>query len=365
MDSNPPKGMRRFVSLHLKLLLLFTLLFTVVFALAYYWFYTFATNQAIRRIGEDLRDTLVGAAERIKGDELIALYETGQPNEAGFSDDPRYQEQIDWLDTVHNVEPRAWLYTYLRGDKPREMIFITDLFSRYDTEKAAGFREHYIADNAGPPFAGLEDTTLDLVPYTDKFGSWISGYTPIRNSEGEVVAALGIDFQADYIAQVQKAILDSMVMAFAITYIILFILVYLVSRFFTRPIVKLTSIAECIGDGDYQQDLTVLQKHRFPDEIDKLAEVFEIMVGKVQQREQNLKRQVEQLQLRIEIDDAKRQRDVKKIVETDMFADLQAKAEAIRNRRRQQLESSKTADKESTETKSDSPPAETQPGLTR
>ena len=89
------------------------------------------------------------------------------------------------------------------------------------------------------------------------------------------------------------------------------------------------------------------------------------MVGKVQQREQNLKRQVEQLQLRIEIDDAKRQRDVKKIVETDMFADLQAKAEAIRNRRRQQLESSKTADKESTETKSDSPPAETQPGLTR
>lgn len=362
MASPPPKRTRRFVSLHLKLLLLFTLLFTVVFALAYYWFYTFATNQAIRRIGEDLRDTLVGAAAGINGDQLIALYETGQPNEAGFTDDPRYQAQIDWLDTVHKVEPRAWLYTYLKGNQPNEMIFITDLFSRYNTDKAAGFQEHYIADNVVPPYAGLQDTTLDLHPYTDKFGSWISGYTPIRNSAGEVVAGLGIDFQADYVAQVQQAIINSMLMAFAITYVILFILVFMVSRFFTRPIVNLTSIAERIGEGDYQQDLTVLQKDQFPDEIDKLAEVFEIMVGKVQQREQNLKRQV--AQLRIEIDDAKRQRDVKKIVETDMFADLQAKAEAIRKRRRQQLEVKPSEDDKSTETTPDGPSTETQPGLT-
>ncbi|MCB0168577.1 MAG: HAMP domain-containing protein [Anaerolineae bacterium] len=363
MNSNPPKRMHIFVSLHIKLLLLFTLLFTVAFALAYYWFYNFATNQAIIRIGEDLRVTLVGAADRIDGDELIALYETGQPNEAGFTDDPRYKDQLDWLDTVHGVEPRAWLYTYLKGDEPNEMIFITDLFSRYNTDKAAGFREHYVADNAGPPYSGLEVTTLDLHPYTDKFGRWISGYTPIHNSAGEVVAGLGIDFQADYVAQVQQAIINSMITAFAVTYVILFLLVYLISRFFTRPIVNLTSIAELIGEGDYHQDLSVLRKDQFPDEIDKLAEVFEIMVGKVQKREQNLKRQV--AQLRIEIDDAKRQRDVKKIVETDMFADLQSKAEAIRKRRRDKIKGNKPADRgaTSTETKSDNPPTEPQPGL--
>lgn len=380
MNSTPPKRMRRFISLHFKLLLLFTLLFTVAFAVAYYWFYQFSTNRAINRIGEDLRYTLVGAAERIDGDDLIALYETGQPNEAGFTDDPRYQAQVDWMDTVHKIEPRAWLYTYLKGDQPNEMIFITDLFSRYNTDKAAGFREHYVADDAGPPYAGLEDTTLDLHPYTDKFGSWISGYTPVRNSQGEVVAGLGIDFQADYVAQVQQAIIDSMLKAFAITYVILFILVYLISRFFTRPIVNLTSIAERIGEGDYHQDLSILRKEHFPDEIDKLAEVFEIMVGKVQQREQNLKRQV--AQLRIEIDDAKRQRDVKKIIETDMFADLQSKAEAIRKRRRDHIQMGKKPDTDSTEGKSDNdstegksdidtpevkpdtPPTEARPGLT-
>jgi GAF domain-containing protein len=48
-------------------------------------------------------------------------------------------------------------------------------------------------------------------------------------------------------------------------------------------------------------------------------------------REQSLKQEIQQL--RIEIDEAKRQKQVSEIVDTDFFQDLQAKARSIRSRR--------------------------------
>jgi hypothetical protein len=49
-------------------------------------------------------------------------------------------------------------------------------------------------------------------------------------------------------------------------------------------------------------------------------------------REQSLKQEIKQL--RIEIDEVKRQKQVEEIVETDFFQDLQAKAREIRRRGR-------------------------------
>ena len=66
------------------------------------------------------------------------------------------------------------------------------------------------------------------------------------------------------------------------------------------------------------------------DEIVTLADVFAIMAGKVYQREQTLRKQVEAL--KIEIDEAKRTRQVSEIAETDFFRDLQTKARSMRKR---------------------------------
>ncbi len=332
VSEQPRDKQPRFISLRVKLLIGFTVLFTVVFAGAYYWFYHFATDMAMRRIGEDLRDTLAGVAAGVNGDELQALYEEGVARDDGFTDDPRYWRQIDWFDTVHSVEPRAWPYTYVPGDRSRkQVIFITDLYVRYDASKATQFREQAELDDPQANYDGMITTTLYLTPYTDDWGSWVSGYTPVKNSQGEVVAGLGIDFRADYVFQVQKSIRDAVLFAFAITYTTLFVLVFLVSRTLTQPVIALTHVARCIGEGDYQQDLSSLIQDRFPDEIEVLAQVFSIMVDKVRQREEKLKKEV--AELRIEIDEVKRQKQVSEIVDTDFFQDLQAKARAMRERR--------------------------------
>jgi hypothetical protein len=346
----------RYLSLRFKLLIGFTLVFTLIFAGAYYWFYTFATNEALDQITDDLVNTMQAASAGIDGDQLERLYTEGVTREDGYTDDARYWEQVGWLGTVHEIEPRAALYTYRAGDAPGELVFITSSGAVVDPPFGATFLESWIPDEAGQVasnIAGLKNTTLQttgragctfetegckLAPYGDEWGQWVSAFSPVKNSQGEVVAALGIDFEADYVREVQNSIRSSTLLAFGITYVILFLLVYSLSSLITRPITLLTAVVARIGEGDYEGSQEQLAKTSsstfFADETTVLSHVFEIMVGKVYQREQKLRLQVEEL--RIEIDESRRQKDVGEIVETDFFRDLQEKARDMRERRSQQ-----------------------------
>ena len=359
---------KTFISLRVKLLVGFTLIFAIVFAVAFFWFYTFATAQAMGRIQQDITDTLLAAAQGTDVEQLMALYAEGQPNADGFSDDPRYEAQLNWLQQVHNIEPRAWPYNYVKGDDATPVIYIADLWVRYDPSKAVQFlepktskgqsyqgfsglkyREGYAWTETvekwctgwfGGVFTGWCDDT-DTFPlaqitqegfntYTDQWGRWVSAYAPVYDSTGNAVAAVGVDFEADYIDQVQSGIREKVVLAFLVTYGSLFVLIYLFSGALTQPIRSLTSTAELIGEGDYEQDFEQLTNDRFPDEIDTLAQVFQIMVGKVYQREQSLKRKVEELQ--IIVDERKKKEQVEEIADSDFFRDLQQRAKDIRGR---------------------------------
>lgn len=370
-----------YFSLRWKLLVGFTLIFTVVFAIAFYWFYQFATNAALTRIQDDLTSTLVGGASKVNTDELLSLAQDGKPNAAGqawtavgdasddaeaakltqeaiatygqalpngFSDDPRYQDQLNWLDVIHKIEPRAWPYIYIPGSEPNQIIYVVDLWARYDASRAATFL--WVHKSKGFSLAGLRQLTLRTVnqclgvtynsqcigfsseqfgTYTDSYGSWVSAYTPIKDPSGKIVAAMGIDFEAGYVDQVRQSILNSVFLAFLLTYTSLFVLVFLFSGALTSPIVKLTQAANALGEGDYSQDFSKLKSAgRFSDEIVKLADVFTVMADKVRQREQTLRKQVEAL--KIEIDETKRKKQVSEIADSDFFRELQTKARDMR-----------------------------------
>ena len=324
---------RRFISLRVKLLVGFTLLFTVVFAIAFYWFYTFATNTALQQIEADMVATLDGAIRLIDGDAFAAMAQEAERRADGFTDDPRFWAHQQWLETVHALEPRAYPYSWVRGDAnvENEVLFIGDILRLTDPEDATVFREPYITE--GSMISGMEALWEDLEPYEDKWGHWISAYAPIRNAAGEAVGGLGVDFKADYIFQVQDAIKDRVFVSFLITYLTLFTLVYLISRTLTRPIIRLTDVAQEVAEGNYDQDMRALYGGRTHDEVDALAQVFEMMVNKVRAREEGLKRQVQEL--RIEIDEVKKARQVAEITESDYFRDLREKARTLRDQSRE------------------------------
>lgn len=283
------------IGLKVKLLIGFSVVFSVVFAGAFYWFYNFTTYKTIARLRADMRSTLEGAIARIDEEELIALYQQGDPNEAGFSNDPRYFNQLAWFQTVHTIEPRAWLYSYIVAPASEnrragaaavnsdelEIVYLVDLWALHDPSKAAGFLESDVAGVAAH-HVYRNNTLFQSEIYQDKWGEWMSASAPIGSVGEDAILVLGLDIEADYVSQVQQAIRQRVLIAYIITYAILFVLIYTLSEALTKRLSKLTQSAERISSGNFAS----LTQDRFPDELNRLAQVFEQMVNSIRNREQ-------------------------------------------------------------------------------
>jgi HAMP domain-containing protein len=104
-----------------------------------------------------------------------------------------------------------------------------------------------------------------------------------------------------------------------------------IARNVTRPVHRLTEAAELMEKGELDTDtLNSLLRRRILDEVTILAQVFKKMAEQVQLRERKLKEQI--VELRIEIDEAKKASQVNEIVESDYFKNLRASAQTMRGR---------------------------------
>jgi HAMP domain-containing protein len=343
-ELSQPRTGGRFVSLRVKLLVAFTLLFTVIYAGTFYWFYNFASDRAKDRLAEDLTVLITSAASHIDGNDVKALMEMDDPEQV--YQDERYIQQLEWLETIKEVDDRATTYTMAQLSTTEYMMLVVAT-QRTEPDDTAGFGETFEAERNEPTpedwqgfldvYEGTRDTYVILEPYGDAFGSWISGYKAIEDSQGEVVAVVGADFEADYLRDVQQQIREAAIPAFLLTYLILFVTVWALSTYMARPLTALRDLAARVGEGAYDQDFSALTKAFLKDEINTLAGVFEIMVDKVRQREETLKRKV--AELKIEIDEVKQKQQVSEIVDSDFFKDLRAKATEVRRRAAQRHES--------------------------
>jgi hypothetical protein len=99
------------------------------------------------------------------------------------------------------------------------------------------------------------------------------------------------------------------------------------------PILRLTSASTEIEQGNWEKvDVDRLAGTKGGDEVSRLTRVFASMSREVRTRELQLRQQVQKLQ--IIIDEAKRERAVKEIVDSDFFQDLTQKAKKLREQRR-------------------------------
>jgi two-component system, cell cycle response regulator len=98
---------------------------------------------------------------------------------------------------------------------------------------------------------------------------------------------------------------------------------------YLRQVGRVTAAAAAIKANTFQLE-SLSEVAGRPDELGQLALVFQEMARQVYAREQQLQRQVQQL--RIEIDQATKAREVAEITESDYFQQLLGKAQELRNR---------------------------------
>jgi CheY-like chemotaxis protein len=100
---------------------------------------------------------------------------------------------------------------------------------------------------------------------------------------------------------------------------------------YLQQVGRVTAAAAAIKANTFQPE-SLDEVARRPDELGQLAQVFQEMVRQVYAREQQLQQQVQQL--RIEIDQVRKAREVADITESEYFQRLLGKADELRNRAR-------------------------------
>ena len=252
--------------------------------------------------------------------------------------DERYWALVDSLVNIRRTNPEASPYLYA-FDGTGELAYVTSWAARgkptADDSPAAGVPYLISAEEVGAdavPFMldGLEQITAQPCSYTDYFGEWISVYTPVTNSSGEVVGGLGVDYYYTYVSEVRGQVLATLLWVFVPSYVILMGIVVWLSGWLTRRLGRLSNASRLVADGDYEVDLTSATVGRFADEMTDLADVFKVMVAKVGSRERTLNKQVQVL--KVEIDQQRRQQAVNEIVDSDFFTALTTKAAAMRKK---------------------------------
>ncbi|MBI1794848.1 MAG: HAMP domain-containing protein [Chloroflexi bacterium] len=331
-----------FVSLRTKLIIVLALLFLVAFSAIFIWLDRFVTDMAMNNLQTNLIATAKTAAAGIDGDAHTSLFQSGR------IDDAAYTKIADFLRSVKKTNPQAsGVYTYVQlPDKPDQVQLVVSAAlppgSQPDAVSQASIGECLVPSSERPALGqdytdisptmvnGLKQAGAETLLWTDRWGTWLSGYAPIYNSKGESVGAVGVDMCAKNVIDLQQNIRRNTFIALGITLLILIVVVGLVAAGFTRPVLELTRVADRIGGGDYELDFTKLYSTRVQDEVDKLATVFELMVNKVYTREQTLRARVQQLE--ILIDKSKLETQVQEIVDSDFFQDLRSKVQDMRSR---------------------------------
>jgi two-component system cell cycle response regulator len=100
---------------------------------------------------------------------------------------------------------------------------------------------------------------------------------------------------------------------------------------YLQQVGRVTAAAAAIKANTFQSE-SLDEVAKRSDELGQLAQVFQEMARQVYAREQQLQRQVQQL--RIEIDQERRAREVAEITESEYFQQLLGKADELRNRAR-------------------------------
>jgi len=304
------------LSIRLKLLIVFTLLFTVAFALSFLWFYNFATQLAMDNLRSDLIGTAVRAANAIDAEEHATVFESG------VEEDALYTRIADQLRQVRDANPKvAAIYTMVRSPNPDELLFVVSADENPETR--AHLREPYDVSEFPQMIDAFDGSTADPEIAVDKWGAWFSGYAPIWDAQGQGVAIVGIDMIAQDVIDVQTRIKSTSVFAFVLVYVVLFVSVFLISFTITGPLRRIIGAAQMLERGDVFQPERLEPVARGSDELSQLA-------IEVQAREERLKRQVQEL--RIEIDQAKKAKQVAEITETEYFRGLREHAAKLRER---------------------------------
>ncbi|MCU0611601.1 MAG: diguanylate cyclase [Candidatus Eisenbacteria bacterium] len=241
------------------------------------YFYMSAVRSLLHNLQQRLQNTAALMSQVLDADQIRAIRTDADATR------PEYLETLrllrDLKQTNHDI---AFLYI-MRLENER-VYFVVDS-DETDRQAPPGL-EYAEAGKEFSPWlrAGFNAASVDRRIVSDEWGSFMSGYAPIRNGLGEYL--VGVDMRADEVQAKLQQIRASGLVSLSCSLILAFLFSRLLSSHFIRPISMLVSRCHAIAEGKLDGRV---ESHT-SDELDILTQAFNTMSDRLSEsREESRK----------------------------------------------------------------------------
>ncbi|MDQ7798969.1 MAG: HAMP domain-containing protein [Candidatus Edwardsbacteria bacterium] len=251
-----------FHSLKTKLTLSFIIMILLISGLAF--FYTF--NHTKKALKEQMRTELMAVASAVAVNIDGDLHAGIKPGDEGT---PAFGAIGQALLRVQKANDHI-TYIYTMRKTEEGAVFVVDP----DPEEPCAIGEAYDEVN-DEMLAGFQRPSADNEFVTDQWGTFLSGYAPIRDSLGNSVGLVGVDMTSKDVLAKQRFIGNTIYLIIGIAVLFAGFIILLFSGTIIKDVNRLNRIANRISMGDMEVKMDV----RRNDEIGDLADSFGRMVA--------------------------------------------------------------------------------------
>ena len=260
------------LSLRWKLTLVIILFGTAVTGVLSVLLFTTTRDQLRADFRQRLTDIVAVGALSIDADVHRSLRQADQEGGPDYLAVKRALQQIK-----AKAADIHFVYT-MRADAAGRIVFVVD--AETQVENMAHLGQTYT--DASPflkeHFADLADPVAETQFYTDRWGTWLTGYAPFYDRSGQRAGVLGVDIKAARILAYEKTLMLLFGAIFLASIALSTVLGLVLGNRLAAPVLALGRSAERIGRGDFSSRVTVQSR----DEIGLLANTFNVMTEKLQ-----------------------------------------------------------------------------------
>ena len=275
---------RAFISLRLKLAVSFALLAILTVGAVSYIAFQNTREQLDVDIRARLRDAVSIAALQVDGDLHATITQPEQETT------PEYLRLKTSLQNIRDAGTNfRYVYT-MRQDENGNVIFIVD--AEEDPTLLSHPADVYddASDFLKNNIATINEAVVEDEMYTDKWGTWLTGYAPIYRADGTREGILGMDISADKVLEKERQALTLYLGIFGLSAVPIAIVGFLLGMALAAPISTLTKSAAKFATGDLTQRVEI----RSNDEFAILGEAFNSTVSQLHSLVTDLERRVEE-----------------------------------------------------------------------
>jgi serine phosphatase RsbU (regulator of sigma subunit) len=235
--------------------------------------------QASRAFRLQLREQLKSLAGT-----AALMVDAGDHQRARAEGDPTYQRFHALLRRMKDANPRiGYIYT-MHKDAHGTWHYLIDS-ARPGEPGHSGFDEVYDGSGYQTMDRALAGPAADRAFSVDAYGTWLSGFAPIRDHSGKTVAIVGVDMSAaDILHEERRLLWMALATLIAGLAFALGISIWL-ARLLAKPIAQLAEGTRKVSEGD----LTIRVPAARSDELGDLARSFNAMTQAIAQHRDELK----------------------------------------------------------------------------